>query len=400
MSEEVTVSFAGETLEVNLYDPASTDVLVAAAAQVALAAAQVALAAAQVPLATAQTALAAGHAAAAAVSASSADYRAERARALVAEARNAARSDTAIKLLVTKDAAKTYVGGDVGAGLISAITPLIGPVNGTQPIAWDGSGGTAPAPAAWPTEDATGFKLHNWTNFKFDNGIVSNINAQIAVDIVFRLTAYETFATEAARPASNARPVGAISYVSELSQTGAGAGWENVPADAIRGMDVNGIGGGYRSNGGYGWGQPAGFLFAATNADGSKYLYVLIDALGRPFAFIFDGAAQAPAKMYYEDVFAMGAGRAHHLRWGRDGEDWVLFFDGYEISAVRSNPGFVPTRWFMGGNAQSASGFVGPGQAVLPCTIDLFAISEGLDFRRQSAVTDVYAQYCGTPEVF
>lgn len=311
------------------------------------------------------------------------------------------------KLLATAAGPKVWFGNPTDR-LVESLTPLVGPagqVFGQNGSTWDGTGSPV-AEALRPVETDAGIRFHRQTGFQMQHGIISQASAGWCLDMIVDMPPVAaTYATKAAADAAlSSHPVGAIVYVTGAAPflTGLGAGWEDAPADALRGMGLLSVylrDCGYYIRGNGTWGKLSAQIakFWKTGG-GSETVELYLGPLGMIEAYAYDGTRQALLPGFYDDRLAQG-GR-FHVRIERDDEGgYIVSLNGEEKIAAHTTIDFVPDRFALNGAGRSGSG-----TSALPVdgasfTLVALSITEGLDYPGRRAVSDVLARACGTPDV-
>lgn len=326
---------------------------------------------------------------------------AERATRLIDAVRAAARDPSKVKLLVTKDGAKTYRSGSTTD--IQTLAPLIGPATfGQAGTTYDGTGG-AGLPLR-PIETATGIQFHSQVGLDLANGVVSQ-TGEITLDLIFRTPALAATYTSVAAMTGDAaaRKMGDIVKVTGGPRTNIPTNYSGYPdpasqyllnmefgsgdADLAQGLYIYGNGTFNRCD------QQQ--MLGLTSADGSKYLQVYFGRLGRLGVFAYDGSVQASGLTQNVDVFTAAQTQAQHIKAEISGTHTRLWLNGVEIWASQNKADFTAGKLYLNGKARSASG-------TLPVsgfgwTMDALCITESLDFTDRRHVSDALAAEFGTP---
>lgn len=370
MSEEVTVSFAGETLEVNLYDPLSADALSAIAGYAA---------AGSEDAADAEAAAAIALAAAVA-----ADWRAARRARRLAGARAAAGNGT-VKLVLTDDCERTYAGG-VGPTL-ATLTAETGQVfTATVPAFGDPVRAFQTADGIVPSRGLglTGATIVETGDCSFDLFFIQPPVAGSFATLAAMNAAVGTFDPGEVVYAANPAAVMANTY-----------GNDQPPADTLLGLANTGT----DFNQGYWTKRPAPFLDfarysqtmlgAGLAADpGNRRFEMAVDVLGRLNGFVFrsgTGTGVASPRSYRQDMIAHDPGAVQQLRLDqRDG-----------VTTLRWNGDEVNCDGYLG---RPALDFVMDFLNLAgPWTLKALVATQGCDFTEKRAVSDFLAAEFGTP---
>ena len=389
---ELTVTFGGQPIVVNLYDPLSADALTAIAGYAAAGAesATDAEAAAVIALAAA----------------ASADFKAARGRAHLDAWLSAAGEGA--RLLVTGDGVKTWRAGDPLTGDILTLAPLFGPVGavlGQQGPYFDNSYSTPDAPL-YPRDDPKGGIVHRpTTNLTLPAGVIAAMNGVWSLDRVFRIPPLAaTFASVAAmNAAAGAHGVGDVVFVT--GPTLAVSGFGTVTTDSILGVTLEGgtLTGGYYRRIWSGWesgfGEILRILDTAGIGTGQDLLLVQIDGVGKLSFYGYDGGQQAGGSTWYTDV-VVAPGETHSLRIDCDGRALTLYFDGCERPADYRVLAFTPNAISLNGNYRAGASVPTYGASSGAAFTDLaVSITEGLDYTQSRAVSDMLAEAFGAPKV-
>lgn len=329
----------------------------------------------------------------------------QRAERLISAVKAAARDQSKIKLLVTKDGAKTY---RVGAPTeIETLVPLIGPGTLVQPaFTWDGTGGAVGA-ARRPVETATGIRFDSQTGFDLASGVLSQ-TGNYQIDLFFETPA---LTTTAAAPAGTYASIAAMNAdianlkmgdivkvvggpVTTLTPDVPAAyvgSMECSDAELARGLYIKGNGTMGRMD------SAALFWILDTASTPTKYIRTFFDRRGQLIMASYDGAAQAFCRTLSQDVFTPGQSRIQHIKLEVDTEDRHarLWLNGIEVSPTIGLPNFVPNRLYVNGAPA--------GNATIPFsgmrwTMNALCVTENLDFSERRRVSDALARSFGTPD--
>jgi len=329
---------------------------------------------------------------------------AERATRLTDAVKAATRVPSKIKLLITKDGAKTYRSGS--STDIETLAPLIGPgVNLVQPgTTWNGTGGYGGQPLR-PIESADGIQFHRETGFDLLSGVTTGV-AGACIDLVLRMPA---LTTTAAAPAGTYASVSAMNadlanlYVGQMVKVTGGpltnltpdplvewVGWQNITSGNLQqGYYVKGNGAMAQAS------TPLFYLYDTAYAGASRFIQFFLDGLGRLHAYTYDGTINPEAWTACTDVIAAAQAGPVHLKLHFDDQHIRLWMNGVEVMAVPQVTTFTPNRLAINGAVRSGSAVV-PFSAA-SWTLCAMAISQGCDFTEQRLISDAIARYCGTP---
>ena len=371
MSEEFTVVFGDQTLEVNLYDPLSADALTAIAGYAAAASedASDATAAAAIALAAAVAA----------------DWRAERAVRRLAMTAAAAGDAGAVKLVLTEDAARTYESG-VGPTL-ATLTAETGQVF-TTTTAFGGS------PKAFQTADG----IVPSYGLTFSGATIFPAVGDCSVDLFFiQPPVAGSFATLAAMNAAAASfTVGQVVYAANPAAVMLNTYGNQQPlADTLLGL-FNSSG---DFNQGYWLKRPTPYddfvrykpeMLSANLAatPGDNRLEIAVDMLGRHSGFAYQAALGANApRAYRQNMIAHAPGKVQHLRIDQQDGVATLWWNGDEVGCE----GYI---------GKTAVDFLADALSLAgPWTLKAVVGTQGCTFAQRRAVTDAWADEMGTPRL-
>jgi len=329
----------------------------------------------------------------------------ERARRLVAAVLASTRDSSKIKLLLTKDGAKTFRSGSMTD--VETLSPLIGPagLNLVQPsLTWSGAGGYSGQPLR-PVESADGIQFHRETGFDLLSGVSSGVSG-ICIDLVLRMPA---LTTTAVAPAGTYSSVAAMNadlanlYVGQIVKVTGGpltnltpdppiewVGWQNITSGNFQqGYYVKGNGAMVQASG------PLFLLYDTSYSGTSRFIYFFLDGLGRLHAYTYDGMVNPECFTACTDLVALAQAGPVHLKFQFDDQHIRLWMNGVEVMAVPLVTAFTPNRLLINGGPRTANAVV-PFSG-LSWTLCAMAISQGCDFTEQRLISDAIARYCGTP---
>ncbi|HEX5213313.1 MAG TPA: hypothetical protein VFW22_16430 [Pseudolabrys sp.] len=329
----------------------------------------------------------------------------ERAARLVRAVRSAVRDSSKIKLLVTKDGAKTYRSGSQTD--IETLVPLIGPagVNLIQPgNTWDGTGGAAGAPRR-PIEVADGIQFGSQTGFDLNSGVVAG-TAGVCIDFII---SFPALTATAAAPAGTYPDVATMTadvanlYMGQMVKVIGGpltnlspdppiefAGWQNITANNfLRGFYLKG-------NGTMNLAGAALFFLYDTAFNGtSRFMYPFLDGFGRLHFYTYDGTVNPEVYTACTDIVTSGQAKPQHIRMLFDDTHIRVWVNGVEVMAVPTLTNFTPNKLNINGGIRAANNTIPFGG--MSYTLNAMAVTQGLDFTEQRFVSDALARFCGTP---
>lgn len=318
---------------------------------------------------------------------------AERAARLVDNVLAAAGAASKVKLLVTKDGAKTYRAGSPTD--IQTLTPLIGPANfGQAAHTYNGTNG-AGLPLR-PVEDATGIKFHGEVSLDLTNAVLTQTGDYCIEMIVHFPAIAAIYASVAAATADIAnRKIGDIVRVNGGPNTTLGTDFAarylpNMVADDAtfaQGLYIIGNGSLDRCD--------RHQLFGLMSADNSKYIVGFIDRLGRFNVFSYDGVNQVALVTQNVDVFTAGQSAPQHIKLEVAGTHSRLWLNGAEICAIQTKSTFAPHHLYLNGAGRNAND-VDPVSG-FGWTLDVLCVTESLDFTQRRNLSDALAKVYGTP---
>ncbi|MDF2120334.1 phage tail fiber protein [Roseiarcaceae bacterium H3SJ34-1] len=334
---------------------------------------------------------------------------------------DAAGSESAISLLLTKDGVKTWRSGTTLSEIdtIQALLPRTGLAFGQAAVPYDGTALGGTGGARRPVVTSTGIKFHVQTGLVATDGttgtsgnrvgVMSSLMGNWSMDYIATHPALAaTYSDQASMDGDKPnRTVGDVVYANFGTNPSGGVGYDPVPDDC-----VNNIGGQDTSftKGYYVFGAQNNWIkysnrfvtFFDTASPATKYAMFYVNMRGQILAYWYDGTTQVAATTWGNtdgDILARVIQNPVHITIEKDEDGMVLYVNGEEFwDSHLGDSNFTPNRFLLNGATDNTT--LGYEKiAVNGCCFEMRAISitNGLGYPRRRAVSDALAALYGTP---